>query len=108
MSKDGERPIQVGDRYQIEVEVRDQLSDFGFYLVTVVPHRTFELTAAELRAGKFLPRPLKVGDRVRWGSGGGAGTIIAVSEPTAEAWCLYKEGNGITGIFDLSDLQRIP
>jgi hypothetical protein len=48
-------------------------------------------TAGELDAGKRVPRPIKVGDRVTWGAGQVRGTVKAIEDD--KAW-VYCETNG--------------
>ena len=65
---EGSLGIKVGDRFEITVEVRTVVDNkFGAEVSGTNGAFGAFLTKDFLLSGRRLPRPLKVGDRVRWG-----------------------------------------
>ena len=106
MTDKPEPTLKVGDRVELvgEIILHDE-SDSTFKLsFGDDPHGAW-LSDTTVRAGKLLPRPLAVGDRVTWGSSPQIGTIHAiVGDRAACTWFgLSSDANGWPR---LSDLER--
>jgi hypothetical protein len=101
--------IEVGDRFLIEVEV--VTIDVGVGLIYVmVPggslaDDTSYFTPKELLSGKRIPRPIKVGDKVKRHTGIAIrGTVEWVDAPHV----LIRRENGVLGVEQLGDWHTIP
>ena len=110
-SPSASRRYEVGDEIDLRVRVIALSTDPEFpYLTEVVGDGTYgnDMTQAELDAGKLVPRPIKVGDRVRLRSGTGVpGTVKALVDG---GWAAVKwdvEWRHYYTVAPLSELVRV-
>lgn len=99
--------IRVGDRFLVEVEVRDPCKGYDRVEVVVQGQCFTYIWRPALILGKRLPRSIKVGDEVlekfRDPHVVGVGTVIAIDDTVA--WVLYD--NGVRRSPSLSDLTLV-
>lgn len=85
--------IRVGDRFLIEVEVTGKSEALVYVTVpgvTTKEEGSSYFTPQEVLSGRRLPRQIKAGDRVTWGSlSGGRGTVVHVRGE----WAVVDDGH---------------
>lgn len=88
--------IRVGDRFEITVEVTGPVDTSGRFPVhAFIHHNGLPIDAGRVMAdiihsGRRLPRQIKAGDRVTWGSlSGGRGTVVHVRGE----WAVVDDGH---------------
>lgn len=108
-----ESEIKVGDRFLVEVEVRDVPRGDITANISIGGHYDgYPIRQSVLLAGKRIEPALKVGDKVRFKSpnchDSWTRTILAVDGE--EAWIKHYDGIKYRGRITvrLSDLERVP
>lgn len=104
-------PYEVGDEVDLRVRVVSDYPHLGIanvYVGEVVGASgdafwNIRLHRTQLDAGERVPRPIKVGDRVREPHIGGVGVVLGIDGGVA--WTKY--GSGIRRTPLVSDLVRV-
>jgi len=86
----------VGDEIELRVRVKSVAGDDAYRAYVVRDGETvggyIVLSEGALSAGRLIPRPIKVGDRVRVkGTSRGPLTVIAIDG--ADAWLKFPDGS---------------
>lgn len=70
--------FRPGDEIVIKVKVEAIAENSSSYVGVTVEggHSRVWILPEDLKRGRLLPRPIRVGNRVKWGASGGHGTVV--------------------------------
>jgi len=99
--------FKVGDEIELRVRVVEESDADDCTTVVVGGDRTRNImTDAQLSAGHLIPRPIKVGDRVRVAKNGvGTATVKAIDGSVA--WCKFDDASGVYCTHHVSVLEPV-
>ncbi len=97
--------FRVGDEIELRVRVREVLPSNMVHVAVLGNHVEYTphwMDAKELAAGRFIPRPIKVGDRVSMG----CGVARVVGLDGERAWIKW-DGDGSYSTRHTADLEPV-
>lgn len=102
---------EIGDRVELTLEVVDRTFGLSYPEVHVVGHpnadQRWVVSEEALDAGKRVPRPIKVGDRVHYKRVVDPATLVVIAIHEGWAWTKRDDIEKGYASFSVSDLVRV-